>query len=154
MDSPSGKHSPDLLIDGVKVEIKEVTSSSSISHQVKKSSTQINTTGLLLMDASGSELVDESICRRALMEATRYSIKSFAVVSNDRLLSYSIKKGDSSTANHQARDHESPYVSILPNPGKKVKRILYNTKKTIHPPQTTGARDHESPYVSILPNPG
>ena len=123
IDYPQGKHSPDLLIDGVKVEIKEVTTLSSISHQVKKSSTQINTTGLLLMDASGSELVDKSIYHRALMEATQYSIKSFAIVSNDHLLSYSIKKGDSATANHQAHDPKSPYVSILPNSGQKVKPL-------------------------------
>lgn len=123
VNEPEGKHSPDLWIDGVKVEIKEVTTLSSISHQVKKSSTQINTTGLLLMDASGSELVDKSIYHRALMEATQYSIKSFAIVSNDRLLSYSIKKGDSATANHQAHDRESPYASILPNSGQKVKPL-------------------------------
>ena len=33
------------------------------------------------------------------------------------------KKGDSSTANHPARDHESPYTSILPNPEQKVKPL-------------------------------
>ena len=130
VNCPKGKHSPDLLIDGVKVEIKEVTTLSSISHQVKKSSAQINTTGLLLMDASGSELVDKSIYHRALMEATQYSIKSFVIVSNDRLLSYSIKKGDSATANHQAHDPKSPYVSILPNSGQKVKPLneLFSNK--------------------------
>ena len=117
VDSPSGKHSPDLLIDGVKVEIKGVTTLSSIDHQLKKAYSQIDDTGIVLIDASASLLDAASIRHDTARIAHKYDIPSFALVIENNL-------------------------------------VAYNTKKTIHPPQTTGARDHESSYVSILPNPG
>lgn len=117
VDSPSGKHSPDLLIDGAKVEIKGVTTLSSIDHQLKKAYSQIDDTGIVLIDTSASLLDAASIRRNTARIAHKYDIPSFALVIENNL-------------------------------------VTYNTKKTIHPPQTTGARDHESSYVSILPNPG
>ena len=117
VDSPSGKHSPDLLIDGVKVEIKGVTTLSSIDHQLKKAYSQIDDTGIVLIDASASLLDAASIRHDTARIAHKYDIPSFALVIENNL-------------------------------------VAYNTKKTIHPPQTTGARDHESSYVSILPNHG
>lgn len=117
VDYPKGKHSPDLLIDGVRVEIKGVTTLSSIDHQLKKAYSQINDTGIVLIDASASLLDAASIRRNTTRIAHKYDIPSFALAIENNL-------------------------------------VAYNTKKTIHPPQTTGARDHESSYVSILPNPG
>ena len=56
VDYPKGKHSPDLLIDGVKVEIKEVTSKKSIEHQVRSAYKQVNTSGVVLIAVSYTHL--------------------------------------------------------------------------------------------------
>lgn len=52
MNSLSGKHSPDLLIDDTKVDIKEVTTLSSIDHQLRKLYKQIEKAGIVLIAAS------------------------------------------------------------------------------------------------------
>lgn len=154
VDYPQRKHSPDLLIDGVKVEIKEVTSKRSIEYQIRSAHRQVDTSGIILIDSTNSSLSSEEIVNEVAKRAKMKDVKAFFIAGKNNQCAYGIKKGDSVTAEYAFHDPKSPYVSILPNPGKKVKQILYNTKKTIHPPQTTGARDHESSYVSILPNPG
>ena len=121
VDSPSGKHSPDLLIDGVKVEIKEVTSLSSIDHQLRKSYKQIEKIGVVLIDASQSVLDKKDIISRVEHVADRYEVASFAIASGDSIINYSTKKVIHPPQTKGARDHESPYTSILPNSGQKVK---------------------------------
>ncbi len=65
---------------------------------------------------------------------------------------YNTKKAIQRPQTKRARDHESPYTSILPNPGQKANWILYNTKKVIHPPRAKGARDPKSSYASSILN--
>ncbi len=92
VNSPSGKHSPDLLIDGVKVEIKEVTTLSSIDHQLRKSYKQIGKIGVVVIDASQSVLDKKDIIARVEHVAGRYELAAFAIASGDSIINYSIKK--------------------------------------------------------------
>ena len=121
VDEPEGKRSPDLLIDGVQAEIKEVTSLSSIDHQLRKSYKQIKKSGIVLIDASQSALDKKDIISRVRYAADRYEVTSFAIVSENSIVNYSTKKAIQQPRTKRAHDRESPYVSILPNPGKKVK---------------------------------
>ena len=123
VDSPSGKHSPDLLIDGVKVEIKSVSTAQSIKDQVRKASKQIGVDGILLIDASESKLNNHDILRNSIVRADYYNLRAFFAVTSNSECFYQIKKGDPSTADQRVHNHESPYVSILPNSGQKVKPL-------------------------------
>ncbi len=89
---PRGKRSPDLLIDGVKVEIKKVTTLSSIDHQLRKSYKQIGKIGVVLIDASQSVLDKKDIIARVERVAGRYELAAFAIASGDSIINYSIKK--------------------------------------------------------------
>ncbi len=155
VDYPKGKHSPDLLIDGVKVEIKEVTSKRSIEYQIRSAHKQIGTSGMVLIDSTNSLLSSEEIVNEVAKRAKIKDVKAFFVVGKNNQCTYGIKKGDSATAEYAFHDPKSPYVSILPNPGQKVKRILYSNKKTGDlTPSPLPGRDPKSPYASILPNHG
>ena len=123
VDYPKGKHSPDLLIDGVRVEIKGVTTLSSIDHQLKKAYSQINDTGIVLIDASASLLDAASIRRNTTRIAHKYDIPSFALAIENNLVAYNTKKTIQRPQTTGARDPKSSYVSILPNPGQKVKPL-------------------------------
>ena len=89
---PRGKRSPDLLIDGVKIEIKEVTTLSSIDHQLRKSYKQIGKIGVVVIDASQSVLDKKDIIARVERVAGRYELAAFAIASGDSIINYSIKK--------------------------------------------------------------
>lgn len=121
VDYPKGKHSPDLLIDGVRVEIKGVATLSSIDHQLKKAYSQIDDTGIVLIDASASLLDTASIRHDIARIAHKYDIASFALVIENDLVVYNTKKTIQRPQTTGARDPKSSYVSILPNPGQKVK---------------------------------
>lgn len=123
VDSPSGKHSPDLLIDGVRVEIKSVSTAQSIKDQVRKASKQIGVDGILLIDASESKLNNHDILHNSMVRADYYNLRAFFAVTSNSECFYQIKKGDPSTADQRVHNHESPYASILPNPGQKVKPL-------------------------------
>ena len=130
VNSPSGKHSPDLLIDGVKVEIKEVTSKRSVEYQIRSAYKQVNTSGVVLIDPINSLLSSDEIVSEVTKRARMKDIKAFFIAGKNNQCAYSIKKGDSSTAEYAFHNHESPYVSILPNPGQKVKPLneLFSNK--------------------------
>ncbi len=123
VNEPEGKHSPDLLIDGVKVEIKEVTSKRSIEYQIRSAHKQIGTSGMVLIDSTNSLLSSEEIVNEVAKRAKIKDVKAFFVVGKNNQCTYGIKKGDSVTAEYAFHDHESPYVSILPNHGQKVKPL-------------------------------
>ncbi len=130
VDEPDGKRSPDLLIDGVKVEIKDVTSKKSIERQIGSAYKQVDTSGIVLIDSANSLLTNEEIVNEVAKRAKMKDIKAFFVAGKNNQCAYSIKKGGSVTAGYAPHDHESPYVSILPNPGQKVKPLneLFSNK--------------------------
>lgn len=130
VNEPDGKRSPDLLIDGIKVEIKGVTTLSSIDHQLKKAYGQVCDSGVVLVDASESTLDVASIRSSVAHIARKYDIPSFAVVSGNDIIDYKIKKTIHQPQTTGARDLESSYISILPNTEQKVKPLneLFSNK--------------------------
>lgn len=123
IDYPPGKHSPDLLIDGVKVEIKEVTSKRSIEYQIRSAHKQVDTSGIVLIDSTNSLLSSEEIVNEVAKRAKIKDVKAFFIAGKNNQCAYGIKKGDSATAEYAFHDPKSPYVSILPNSGQKVKPL-------------------------------
>ena len=115
VDSPSGKHSPDLLIDGVKVEIKEVTSKRSVEYQIRSAYKQVNTSGVVLIDPINSLLSSDEIVSEVTKRARMKDIKAFFIAGKNNQCAYSIKKGDSSTAEYAPHDHEPPYAFTILN---------------------------------------
>lgn len=122
IDFPRGHKTPDLLIDGKRVEIKEVGNSRSLEKQVGKAYKQVGADGMVIIDTTKSKLTVDEAVRTAELRCGQRNIARFAIVNNNRLLAYkaiSNKKDGSSSAAYAGHEMKPSYIDILPQTAKK-----------------------------------
>lgn len=122
IDFPRGHKTPDLLIDGKRVEIKEVGNSRSLEKQVSKAYKQVGADGMVIIDTTKSKLTVDEAVRTAELRCGQRNIARFAIVNNNRLLAYkaiSNKKDGSSSAAYAGHEMKPSYIDILPQTAKK-----------------------------------
>lgn len=122
IDFPRGHKTPDLLIDGKRVEIKEVSNSRSLEKQVSKAYKQVGADGMVIIDTTKSKLTAGEAVRTAELRCGQRNIVRFAIVNNNRLLAYKVisnKKDGSSSAAYAGHEMKPSYIDILPQTAKK-----------------------------------
>ena len=124
VEFPEGIKTPDLLIDGIKTEIKSITSKRSIEEQTSKASKQVLESGWVFYDISRSDLSKNEIMSEILKRVEKKNILGFSIVKDERLIDFKTKrKDDLATSSHAGIDSKSSYTSILPQSHQKVNRI-------------------------------
>lgn len=134
IDFPRGHKTPDLLIDGKRVEIKEVSNSRSLEKQVSKAYKQVGADGMVIIDTTKSKLTAGEAVRTAELRCGQRNIVRFAIVNNNRLLVYkaiSNKKDGSSSAAYAGHEMKPSYIDILPQTTKKSISTIRDSISTV-----------------------
>ncbi|MDO4271552.1 MAG: minor capsid protein [Candidatus Saccharibacteria bacterium] len=124
VDYPNGIKTPDLLIDGRKVEIKQISSVRSAREQIHKGVKQIDSDGWMILDVSKSEVSTEELLNVVEDRGALENLSRFALVQNEKVIAYKHlstpnKKGDLGTTSFAGRDARLTYVDIVPDIIKK-----------------------------------
>lgn len=131
VDRPEKKRTPDLLIDGIRVEIKEIKKKNSPEDQTQKAVGQVGKDGWVIFDVSGNILGRKEYLRQLKYRSEYYGLKHFAIVEEGKILDlvFTDKKNQ---RHHRALLGKKPnsgnditdfYTSILSQKQEKVNII-------------------------------
>lgn len=119
VDYPQGIKTPDLIIDGVKIEIKTPKSLKKIS-DVQRYANKQTDNGILLLNLSKVENVTKQEIKQSVEEVAKRRGGSGIVVQRQKILFTYKRKSDSETAIHSVSNPESLYGLILSQKPQKV----------------------------------
>ena len=121
VDYPRGVKTPDLLIDGRKVEIKQVSSIRSAREQIHKAAKQVGSDGWTILDATKSGVSSTELTSVIEQRSALENMPRFALVRNNKLIAYKQaveptqpnKKGGLATTSFAGRDTKLTYTDII-----------------------------------------
>lgn len=117
---PESIKTPDLFIDGQKVEIKQISSVRSAREQLHKAVKQVGDNGWTIFDATKSELSSDELLQTIAKRGALEKLSRFALTRNDELVAYqqlakTTKKVSQATTSFSGRDSRLTYIDILPD---------------------------------------
>lgn len=161
IDRPQNHKTPDLLIDGKRVEIKDISSKRSIEKQTSKAHKQIMGDGFIIYNASKSQLDREEIIKEVTKRSLEKQVAGFIIADKKEVFSIGIlnaeKTGYSSAS--YAADEGSLFLNLrLPQTPKIINKSLkvdikprsYWEERSIR--RTLGAEHHSLSYLRRIYN--
>lgn len=112
VNEPNGVHTADLLINGTRVEIKNISSANSVKDQVGKATKQIGTDGSLIINATHSQLSETELEGVLFKRMAEKHLVSATVVKNQIAIVYK-SKTDLHASPNPGIDYRSVYIGIV-----------------------------------------